>query len=193
LEETARHVSQANAPEPAMIGSSTGLPELTVHGIRCGVRIAARTRGDGPTVLLLHGVGTASASFWAQFDGLSATHELIAWDAPGYGASTDPRIPVRLDDYADAAVDLLDALGRRDAHVVGVSWGGVIATRLALRHPDRVRTLALVDSTYGRKHNAALRERFHERVALLERDGGRLGPPRRLRGGDRDAGRHRSP
>jgi pimeloyl-ACP methyl ester carboxylesterase len=144
-----------------------------LHRVRSGIEIGARTSGCGRAVLLLHGVGTASASFWAQFGDLDDGRQLIAWDAPGYGSSGEPRGPVRLDDYADAAVALLEAHGQSDAHVVGVSWGGVIATRMALRHPDRVRTLALIGSTFGRKRNAALLERFTERIGLLEREGPR--------------------
>ncbi|MBO0874144.1 MAG: alpha/beta fold hydrolase [Pseudonocardia sp.] len=153
-----------------MIDGST-VPKPTVYGVRDGARIAARVIGDGQSVLLLHGVGTASASFWAQFDGLGTAFELIAWDAFGYGASSDPPAKPRLDDYADAAADLLDANGRPDAHVVGVSWGGVVATRLALRHPERVRTLALVSSTHGRADNPSSREGFVGRVDLLRREG----------------------
>jgi len=164
--------SRRTAPEAALTAGSTRLPEPAVHSIRGITQIAARTDGHGVPVLLLHGVGTASASFWAQFDGLGGGFELIAWDAFGYGRSSDPA-DARLDDYADAAAALLDAHGRRSAHVVGVSWGGVVATRLALRHPERVRTLALVASTSGRRHNAAVRAGFAERVASLEHDGAR--------------------
>jgi pimeloyl-ACP methyl ester carboxylesterase len=164
--------SRRTAPEAALTAGSTRLPEPAVHSIRGITQIAARTAGRGVPVLLLHGVGTASASFWAQFDGLGGGFELIAWDAFGYGRSSDPA-DARLDDYADAAAALLDAHGRRNAHVVGVSWGGVVATRLALRHPERARTLALVASTSGRRHNAAVRAGFAERVASLEHDGAR--------------------
>ncbi|WP_326565285.1 alpha/beta fold hydrolase [Amycolatopsis rhabdoformis] len=146
------------------------MPESTVHGVRGG-KISARTAGRGPAVLLLHGVGTASPSYWAQFAALREDYELIAWDAFGYGASSEPPAEPRLDDYADAAADLLTAHGRENAHVAGVSWGGVVATRLALRHPGRVRTLTLISSTYGRQHNAAVLERFGERVAELDHEG----------------------
>jgi pimeloyl-ACP methyl ester carboxylesterase len=157
--------------ESAALVTMTGPPEPRLHGAPGGPRIAARTMGNGPAVLLLHGVGTASASYWAQFEALGDAYQLIAWDAFGYGGSDDPPADVRLDDYADAAAALLDAHGRNEAHVVGVSWGGVVATRLALRHPDRVRTLALISSTYGRKANEAVVEQFGERVAALARDG----------------------
>lgn len=159
---------EANAAEAALTGGA--VPVSTVHAVRRG-KIAARTAGRGPAVLLLHGVGTASASYWAQFAALTGEFELIAWDAFGYGASSEPPAEPSLDEYADAAADLIAAHGHENAHVAGVSWGGVVATRLALRHPETVRTLTLISSTYGRKHNEAVLERFGERVAALERDG----------------------
>jgi 3-oxoadipate enol-lactonase len=156
------------------------MPEPAVHAVGPAARIAARTGGTGPAVLLLHGVGTASASFRAQFDGLGDAFELIAWDAFGYGRSGDPPPSAALDDYADAAATLLDVRGVREAHVAGVSWGGVVATRLALRHPGRVRTLALVSSTCGRKDNQAVRDGFPARIASLTRDGVRAWAEARL-------------
>lgn len=154
-----------------MLTDATGLPELTEYRISRVAHLTARTTGHGPAVLFLHGVGTASGSFWAQFGALGGEYALTAWDAFGYGGSSDPVAPVRLDDYADAAAALLNARGHRDAHVVGVSWGGVVATRLALRHPGRVRTLGLVSSTHGRQNNPKVRAGFGDRVAALARDG----------------------
>jgi pimeloyl-ACP methyl ester carboxylesterase len=103
---------------------------------------------QGPLVLCLHGIGSSSASFAAQLQGLSAVARVVAWDAPGYGASPDPERPLTLDDYADAAARLIAERGG-DAHVVGVSWGGVIAMRLAVRHPELVASLVIADSTRG--------------------------------------------
>lgn len=114
----------------------------------CALRVAHA--GAGPAVLLLHGIGSSSASFRHQLAGLADAFSLWAWDAPGYAGSSDPEAPLSMDGFADAAAQALDALALREAHVVGVSWGGVIATRLALRHPARVRTLALIGSTPGR-------------------------------------------
>jgi pimeloyl-ACP methyl ester carboxylesterase len=55
--------------------------------------------------------------------------------------------PYRLEDMADDAVAVLDGLGWRSAHIVGHSMGGMIAQTLAIRHPDRVRSLTWISST----------------------------------------------
>jgi 3-oxoadipate enol-lactonase len=124
-------------------------------------------------VLLLHGIGSSSASFRYQLAALSDAFTLVAWDAPGYGDSADLRRPLGMAGYADAALALLAALELRQAHVVGVSWGGVVATRMALRHPDHVLSLALIGSTAGRAANSAAQAGLSERVEEIERAGAR--------------------
>ena len=74
---------------------------------------------------------------------------MVAWDAPGYRHSPDPSREPGIDGWADAAAALIVELGYEDADVLGVSWGGVTATRLALRHPNAVRSLILADSSVG--------------------------------------------
>ncbi|MYW91105.1 alpha/beta fold hydrolase [Amycolatopsis rubida] len=115
----------------------------TVDGVQ--VRIA----GDGSPVLLLHGIGGSSASFDAQLAGLAPKHRVLAWDAPGYGSSADPEKPLGMAGYAALVGRLLTSLDAAPAHLVGVSWGGVIATRVALDYPEVVRSLVLADSTRG--------------------------------------------
>ncbi|MFF4829515.1 alpha/beta fold hydrolase [Streptomyces sp. NPDC001312] len=105
--------------------------------------------GDsGPLVLCLHGIGSSSKAFAPQVAALSRTHRLVAWDAPGYAESADPKSSLTMDDFADVAADVIRARGG-SAHVLGVSWGGVIALRLAVRHPDLVESLMVLDSTPG--------------------------------------------
>ncbi|MGH1488418.1 MAG: alpha/beta fold hydrolase [Acidimicrobiales bacterium] len=106
---------------------------------------------DGPLLLCLHGIGSCGSAFDAQASLAEATgRHLVAWDAPGYRHSPDPDQPFDLDDWADAAADLIDELSSDGtADVLGVSWGGVTATRLTLRHPEKVRNLILADSSTG--------------------------------------------
>lgn len=141
----------------------------------CAVRVAHA--GEGPPVLLLHGIGSSSDSFRHQLASLSDSFSLWAWDAPGYAGSDDPDTQLSMDGFADAAAQTLEALGIAAAHVVGVSWGGVIATRLALRQPARVTTLALIGSTPGRWGTPTVAD-LEQRSADVER----LGPATFARG-----------
>lgn len=122
--------------------------------------------GPGDPVLLLHGIGGSADSFAGQFAALSAHRRVLAWDAPGYARSPAPEQAPGMTGYAAAAAALLRERDAVPADVVGVSWGGVIATRLALEHPDVVRSLVLVDSTRGSgrtpEQAAAMRRRADE-------------------------------
>jgi 3-oxoadipate enol-lactonase len=139
--------------------------------------------GAGPAVLCLHGIGSSSVAFTPQFDELAADLRLIAWDAPGYANSADPDAAPGLDGYADAAAKLAQERADGPVHVLGVSWGGVIAIRLANRHPELVRSLILADSSRGSGQSpeqaAAMRARGAELAelgptAFAERRGARL-------------------
>lgn len=129
------------------------------------------TGGTGAPVLCLHGIGSSGGAFDAVTPLLADGLRIIAWDAPGYGASPDPAGPPGMDGYADAAVAVLDRLGLRRAHVLGVSWGGVIATRIALRHPGRLRALVLADSTRGSGADPAKAAAMRSRAAELDEHG----------------------
>lgn len=133
--------------------------------------VAFLTAGEGPAVLLLHGIGSSADSFVAQIEALSGRFRAIAWDAPGYGESEDPPSPPGMDGYADAAGRLISGLRAEPTHVVGVSWGGVIATRLALRHPELVRSLVLADSTRGSAVDPAAAAAMRRRGADLAAEG----------------------
>ncbi|MDQ0376024.1 alpha/beta fold hydrolase [Amycolatopsis thermophila] len=111
-------------------------------------------------VLLLHGIGGSSASFESQVNVLSERHRVVAWDAPGYGESPDPE-RADIGWYAGQAARVFG----EPAHVVGVSWGGVIATRLALDHP--VLSLTLADSTRGSGTSPEAAARMRARVDEL--------------------------
>ena len=105
-----------------------------------------REQGTGHAVLFLHGLGGSRASWQPQLAGLSEAFRCIAWDMPGYGAST-PLTPLTFAAIADAAVRLLDAAAVERAHLVGESFGGMHALHTALRHPDRVGRLVLANTS----------------------------------------------
>ncbi|MFI0968220.1 alpha/beta fold hydrolase [Streptomyces sp. NPDC021080] len=122
--------------------------------------------GHGPLLLCLHGIGSSSAAFAPQLAELSAYARVVAWDAPGYGRSADSEDPLTLDDFADTAAALIRERGT-NAHVLGVSWGGVIALRLAVRHPELVASLIVADSSPGSGTEAAKATGMRQRAAEL--------------------------
>ncbi|OLF10345.1 alpha/beta fold hydrolase [Actinophytocola xanthii] len=123
-----------------------------------GLRVRYRVTGDGPPVLLLHGIAR-SLEDWTEQHQLLEGFRVYSVDLPGFGES-DP-LPGRatLPPYAEHVRGFLDAVGERQpVHVVGNSLGGAVAMLLALRHPDRVRSMVLVASAgFGREVTIALR------------------------------------
>jgi pimeloyl-ACP methyl ester carboxylesterase len=106
--------------------------------------------GCGPPLVLLHGIGSAAASFRYQLQALSPRFRVAAWDAPGYGASTPLAIEhPDASDYAAALDAWLGALGIDRCHLVGQSLGTLIAARFAAERPRRVFSLTLASVARG--------------------------------------------
>lgn len=101
--------------------------------------------GSGPPALLIHGLGATKVSFLPTVAALAPSRRAIAVDLPGFGDSVKP-IRAAYDPafFAAAMRDLLDALELDTVDVAGNSMGGRVAIELGLRHPDRVRRLALL-------------------------------------------------
>ena len=97
-------------------------------------------------LLFLHGLGGSRTAWEPQLEALSGQWRCVAWDMPGYGASS-PIYPLTFEAIADAVADLLDRLDVDAAHLCGLSFGGHHALHTALRHPQRVRSLVLADSS----------------------------------------------
>jgi pimeloyl-ACP methyl ester carboxylesterase len=97
----------------------------------------------GDAVLLVQGAGVIGNGWRPQIDTLAATHDLIAFDNRGIGASSCHG-PLSIEAMAADALAILDREGIDRAHVVGHSMGGLIAQEIALRAPGRVRSLALL-------------------------------------------------
>ena len=113
--------------------------------------IAYRSHGQRPALVLLHGFLCDSRCWRRQLEDLSDQFGVIAWDAPGAGASSNPRDDFTITDWGHCLEDFLDTLGIERAHVLGLSWGGLLAQELYRLHPARVRSLVLADTYAGWK------------------------------------------
>ena len=103
---------------------------------------------EGPPVLFIMGFGMPGAVWGPQVEDLSGDHRCCHYDHLGVGDSDPGPFLQTIPSMADDATRILDDLGWSEAHVVGVSMGGMIAQELALRAPDRLLTLTLV-ATHG--------------------------------------------
>ena len=110
-----------------------------------GIRLHYETVGrrSGPPVLLIQGLGTDKHGWDLQRLALAPRYRTIALDNRGSGRSDKPFGDYSLEQMADDAITVLDHAGIESAHVVGASMGGAISQVLALRHPERVRSLTL--------------------------------------------------
>ena len=131
--------------------------------------IAYRESGAGQALVLLHGIGSSSASWLNQLEGLKG-YRLIAWDAPGYGGSdflSEEKPLAR--HYAEALHGFLDRLLLKDVVLVGNSLGCLMAGAYAAAHPERVRSMILLSPAAG---NAGDESRQRERLKQFQE----LGP-----------------
>jgi pimeloyl-ACP methyl ester carboxylesterase len=126
---------------------SSGTGESSMQFVRIhGHDVAYRTAGEGPVVVLIHGIAGSSATWARVLPGLSQRHTVVAPDLLGHGESAKPRGDYSLGAYASGIRDLLAVLGHDRATFVGHSLGGGIAMQLAYQFPDRCERLVLVGS-----------------------------------------------
>jgi len=115
-----------------------------------GLDIAYERAGSGPPVLLLHGyVGDGPSTWRHQIDDLCGDFTVVAWDAPGAGASSDPPESFGITGYADCLASFVHAIGFDRAHIIGLSFGGALALGLYGGHPDVVASLVLASAYAG--------------------------------------------
>jgi pimeloyl-ACP methyl ester carboxylesterase len=132
---------------------------LTRHHISIhGNTVAYRAAGDGPVVLLVHGMAGSSDTWRHVMPALTRRFTVLAPDLLGHGGTAKPRSEYSLSTHANLLRDLLAALGYERATIVGQSLGGGIAMQLAYQFPERCERLVLVSSGgLGREVSPLLR------------------------------------
>jgi pimeloyl-ACP methyl ester carboxylesterase len=121
-------------------------------------RIAYRTGGSGPLIVLIHGITSNSATWDRVLPKLARRYTVLAPDLLGHGRSDKFRGDYSVGAHANTVRDLLDALGHRTATFIGHSLGGGVALQLAYQYPERVERLVLVaPGGFGREVTVLLR------------------------------------
>jgi pimeloyl-ACP methyl ester carboxylesterase len=166
------HDKEAKGGDPAIRGS------LPTYGAAAAVpvcpplqlarysrgQLSFRCRGEGEPIVFLHGLLGSSKSWAFQFDHFSRNHEMIAWDAPGFGQSG--MVAASIDAYVEALRELVGSIGRPKVSLVGHSMGGTVAACFAATFPELVSRLVLSCSHagYGDPSTAPMSAKFESRM-----------------------------
>lgn len=108
--------------------------------------------GDGSPIVLINGLSSPSAAWFRLVPLLAPHHRVITLDNLGTGRTSAPSVPYTVPMLAEAAAAVIAAAGETQAHVLGISMGGLIAQQLTLEHPGLVSSLTLVATFAGRPH-----------------------------------------
>lgn len=111
---------------------------------------AYQVAGQGPAVVLIHGVGLNQHMWGGQVVGLAGQFQVITYDMLGHGDSALPPQDAGLETYAAQLQELLDHLGLERAAVVGFSMGGLVARAFALQYPQRLGAMVILNSVFNR-------------------------------------------
>src|SRR5262245_39747677 len=127
-----------------------------------GIELEYETAGDGEPLLMIHGAAVAETFMPLVQEPALRAYRTIRLHRRGYAGSGHPAAVTTLAEQARDAAALLDHLGVARAHVVGHSYGGLVALRLALEHGERVHTLELIEppllvSSFAQEFIAGLR------------------------------------
>jgi len=130
--------------------AETEKPEIGATADAAGVKTNYLEAGKGADVVLIHGSGpgvTAYANWRLVIPKLGEDFHVVAPDMVGFGFTDRPDdVEYSVQTWADQTVGLMDSLGIQKAHLVGNSFGGAIALRIATQHPDRVDRMVLMGS-----------------------------------------------
>jgi pimeloyl-ACP methyl ester carboxylesterase len=145
------------------------MPEQAING----VRLYYEEHGEGDPILCIHGGGSSAVMWEGAVEQLARLGRVVVYDRRGCTRSERPEPYERtsVGEQADDAAALLDALARAPAVVIGRSYGGAVAIDLALRHPERVRALVLLEgdalgvSPAGLEWTKKIRDRLREVAA----------------------------
>lgn len=124
------------------------------------VTINVEEAGDGPAIMLVHGIGLRGGAWINQLPVFAARHRVLAVDLRGFGHSSKPTAPgsYTIDRFADDLIGVVENLGIAPIHYVGSSLGGYIGQAIAIRRPELLRSLVLCHTASVSSIPAKVRE-----------------------------------
>lgn len=125
--------------------------------------------GEGPWLTMSHSLASNLTMWDEQAKLLSKRFKVLRYDTRGHGGSSAPPGPYTLDQLAEDARGLFDALGVKETHWVGLSMGGMIGETFALKNPGFFKSLVLADTTARRPPNAE--QMWGERIKIAQEQG----------------------
>lgn len=134
-------VAVLHAQGPASYGSNPGAGSTFTHD---GIKLYYEVYGKGEPILLVHGGGLSIASFKAQIEYFRHHYQVIAMDSRDQGRSGDSTDKLTYEKMTDDLAALLDHLKTEPVYVVGWSDGGIEALLLGIRHPTKVKKIAVM-------------------------------------------------
>ncbi|ULM97697.1 alpha/beta hydrolase [Peribacillus frigoritolerans] len=126
-------------------------------------------KGIGQSLIFIHGVGLDLTMWEKQVEDLSKHFRVIAYDMVGHGGSGHPPGPYSLSQFVEQLAGLMNHLRIEKSHIIGFSMGGMVAQAFALKYPDKVKTLTIMNAVANRtkeQRNAVLK-----RVEEVKRTG----------------------
>jgi pimeloyl-ACP methyl ester carboxylesterase len=114
-----------------------------------GINVAYELRGSGSPLVMIHGAQGDQSMFAGLAAAFAPNYRVLTFDQRGTGLSDKPDMPYTIAMIADDTAALMDHVGIAQAHILGVSMGGMIAQEFALRHPAKTRSLVLGCTTAG--------------------------------------------
>lgn len=123
------------------------------HADSGGVALYYEVHGEGEPLLLIPGFGSTTLVYFANIAPLARRFRVIVFDPRGSGRSGVPDSGYAMQDFVDDCASVLQDAGEDSAHIVGASFGGMVAQNVALLRPDLVRRLVLICTTPGGQHH----------------------------------------
>lgn len=131
-----------------------------------GLTFRYRIEGDGPWLVLVHGVSNRLETWDGVVRCLGGRFRTLRYDMRGHGQSAKPPGPYHVDDFVGDLLALMEVVGIERTHLAGFSLGGLVAQGFALSHPERLDRLVLLSTVAGRTEEES--KRVLERLAVVE-------------------------